>query len=79
MLYKKILLRSNFSTEFDKMSVLKFFFQVLRKTSVPYSTIVSAYDFIKKEASAQVYLCEYFEILKNTFVIEYFRETASIC
>ena len=36
-------------------------------------------SFIKKEALAQVFFCEFCEISKNIFFTEHLRETASAC
>ena len=36
----------------------------------------SVCNFIKKETLAQVFSCEFFEISKNTFLIEHLRTTA---
>ena len=37
----------------------------------------SAYNFIKKDTLAQVFSCEFCEVLKNTFSTEHLRATAS--
>ena len=37
-----------------------------------------ACNFIKKETLAQVFLCEFCEIFKNTFFTEHLMETASL-
>ena len=37
-----------------------------------------ASNFIKKEAPAHVFSCEYWEMFKNTHFIEHFRVTASV-
>ena len=39
---------------------------------------VEACNFIKKEALAQVFFCEFCEISKNTFFTEHLRETACV-
>ena len=36
-----------------------------------------AFNFVKKEALAQEFSCEFFEISKNTFFTEHLRTTAS--
>ena len=45
---------------------------VLRKTKL------QAYNFIKKEALAQVFFCEFCEVFKNTFFTEHLWTTASV-
>ena len=40
--------------------------------------MAEACNFIKKEALAQVFLCEFCEISKNAYFTEYLRETASV-
>ena len=51
----------------------------LAKTSTPYGymEMSEACNFIKKEALAQVFSCEFWEISKNTFFTEHLWATAS--
>ena len=49
------------------------------KVSLPFLSVVSpeVCNFIKKEALAQVFSCEFYEISKNTFFTEHLWTTAS--
>ena len=47
------------------------------KTLVPDSPFSGVCNFIKKEALAQVFPCEFCKISKNTFLAEHLRATAS--
>ena len=40
--------------------------------------VVLAYNFIKKETLAQVFSCEFCEIIKSTLFTEHFRMIASV-
>ena len=63
-------------TMFCKKRCFQKFHKIHRKAPVTLLTH-KAYNFIKKEALAQVFSCE-FEISKNTFFIEYLWTTASV-
>ena len=50
------------------------FYKIHRKTPAPES---EACNFVKKETLAQVFLCQFCEISRNTFYTEHFCTTAS--
>ena len=64
---------------FYEKDVLKNFLKLTRKTTALESIFnkVSNLQLISKETSAQLFYCEFIEIVRNTYFIEHLRKAAS--
>ena len=71
--------RRRCSIKIDNLKILQ---NSLENTCVRVSFLIKLQaltcNFIKKEALAQVFFCEFYEIFKNTFFTEHPRATASL-
>ena len=71
--------RRRCSIKIDNLEILQ---NSLENTCVRVSFLIKLQaltcNFIKKEALAQVFFCEFYEIFKNTFFTEHLRATASL-
>ena len=74
-------IRSSRPEVFCEKGVLRNFEKTQENTCARVSFLIScraeACNFIKKEALAQVFSCEFYEISKNIFFTEHLRTTAS--
>ena len=79
---EKLMYRSSHQRCSIGIGVLKNFKKFTGKhlyQSLIFNKVAGPCNFIKKEALAQVFSCEFCEIFKNTFFTEHLRTTASRC